>query len=315
VIHYNIFQDLEIFNFDDLSKYVSANKGPNMIAAEEIKQNPAPVVSMKFEDFLGKYPPGEVHAIANLGISRSPTSLPILIKPRLKLHCANSYCNGIRFFDAFQTRNVRLTEKWSRVFLHYSCANCRSHSKIFAMMVRWNSDIDEGEAVKIGEWPPFGPKISPLVVSILGANKELFQMGRRAEIQGLGIGAFTYYRKVIENQKDHIIDEIIRIFRRTNSSQAQIEKLKAAKAEKGLKKAVEKISDAIPQALLINGYNPLALLEQAITKGFYVQKDNDALLLATAIRKILTELTERLAKALEDQTDLDEAVNFILKHQ
>jgi coproporphyrinogen III oxidase-like Fe-S oxidoreductase len=181
-------------------------------------------------------------------------------------------------------------------------------------MVRWNADMDEGEAVKVGEWPPFGPKVSARVISILGANKELFQMGRRAEIQGLGIGAFAYYRKVIENQKDHIIDEIIRIVRTTHSPGPQIEKLKSAKKEKEFKKAVEIISDAIPQALLINGYNPLALLEQAITKGSYVQKDNDALLLATAIRKILTELAERLVKALEDQTDLDEAVNYILQH-
>ena len=61
-----------------------------MIVAEKIKQNPAGIESIKFEELLGKYPPGEVHTITNLGISRSPTSLPILIKPRLKLHCANS---------------------------------------------------------------------------------------------------------------------------------------------------------------------------------------------------------------------------------
>lgn len=284
-----------------------------MIVAEKIKQNPAGIESIKFEELLGKYPPGEVHTITNLGVSRSPTSLPILIKPRLKLHCANSYCNGIRFFDAFQTKNIRLTEKWSRVFLHYSCANCRSHSKIFAIMVRWNSDVDEGEAVKVGEWPPFGPKVSALVKSALGTNRELFQMGRRAEIQGLGIGALAYYRRVIENQKDHIIDEIIRIVRRTNSPEPQIEKLKSAKKEKTFKKAVEIISDAIPQVLLINGYNPLALLEQAVAKVAYVQKDDDALRLAAAIRKILTELAERLVKALEDQSELDEAVNFILQ--
>jgi hypothetical protein len=45
-----------------------------------------------------------------------------------------------------------------------------------------------------------------------------------------------------------------------------------------------------------------------------VEKDHDALRLASAIRKILTELAERMARVLEDQTDLDEAVNTILKH-
>ena len=139
-------------------------------------------------------------------------------------------------------------------------------------------------------------------------------MGHRAEIQGLGIGAMVYYRKVIENQKNHIIDEIIRVGRRTHSSEPQIEKLKAARDEKDFKKAVETISDALPLVLLINGYNPLALLEQALNKGLHAEKDPHALRLATAIRKILTELAERMARVLEDQTDLDEAVNTILKH-
>ena len=136
-------------------------------------------------------------------------------------------------------------------------------------MARWNADHDEGEAIKVGEWPPFGPKVSPRVISILGENKDLFLMGRRSEIQGLGIGALAYYKRVIRNQKVHIFDEIIRVMRRSGSSDSKIEKLKSAKKEKHFKDAVALISDAMPQALLINGYNPLALLDQAISKGSY----------------------------------------------
>lgn len=290
------------------------DKGFIMNTAAAKKQKFTRIQSIKFEDFLSTYPPGEVQAIGNLGVIRSPSSTPILIKPRLKLYCPNSVCSGVRFFDSYQTKKVTLSEKWSRIFLHYSCANCRTHSKIFAIMARWNTDIDEGEAIKVGEWPPFGPKISVRVISILGENKDLFLMGRRAEIQGLGIGALAYYRKVIENQKDHIIDEIIRVVRRTGSPEPHIEKLKSAKMEKRFKEAVELISDALPQALLINGYNPLALLDQAISKGSYAHNDTDALKLATALRRILSELAERVVRALEDQTDLDEAVNFILQH-
>ena len=286
-----------------------------MNTATAKKHNLTRVESVKFEDFLGKYPPGEVQAITNLGISRSPNASPILIKPRLKLFCPNSVCTGVRYFDSYQTKKVTLIEKWSRIFLHYSCANCRTHSKIYAIMARWNADSDEGQAIKLGEWPPFGPKVSARVISILGENKDLFLMGRRAEIHGLGIGALAYYRKVVERQKNHMIDEIIRVVRRIGSSETQIEKLKSAKMEKGFTDAVELISDALPQALLIGGYNPLALLDQAISKGIYVQNDADALKLATALRRILSELAERVVRALEDKTDLDEAVNFILKYE
>jgi hypothetical protein len=285
-----------------------------MAEGEKAGRNSAKIQTIKFEDLLGKYPPGQMYAITNLGISRSPSSAPILNKPRLKLYCPDDFCNGVRFFDAHQAQKVALTEKWSRVFLHYTCSNCRCRSKIFAIMARWNAVADEGEAVKIGEWPPFGPQVSARVTSIVGQSNALFLMGCRAEMQGLGIGAMLYYRKVVENQKNQIIDEIIRVGRRAHSSEPQIEKLKAARSEKEIKKAVEIISDAIPQVLLINGYNPLALLEQALTKGSYVQKDHDALRLAAAIRKILTELAECMARVLEDQSDLEEAVNTILQH-
>ena len=286
-----------------------------MAESDKARRMTARNQTLKFEDLLSKHPPGEVHTITNLGVTRSPSSLPILIKPRLKLHCPDSFCNGIRFFDAYQTRRITLTEKWSRVFLHYSCSNCRSRSKVFAIMARWNEAADEGEAVKLGEWPPFGPQVALGIISILGKNKDLFLMGRRAEIHGLGIGALAYYRRVVESQKESMIDEIIRVWRRTNSPEAKIEKLKSARAEKQFSKAVELVSDAIPQALLINGYNPFALLEQAITKGEDVQDDNEALQLAAAIRIILTELAERLVRVLEDQTNLDTAVNYILQHE
>jgi hypothetical protein len=276
-------------------------------------RNSAKIRTIKFEDLLGKYPPGQMYAITNLGISISPSAAPVLNKPRLKLFCPDDFCGGVRFFDAHQTQKVALSEKWSRAFLHYSCSNCRSRSKIFAVMARWNVVADEGEAVKVGEWPPFGPPVSARVMSIAGRSKALFLMGCRAEMQGLGIGAMIYYRRVVENQKNHIIDEIIRVARRTHSSEPQIEKLKAAGGEKEFKKAVEIISDAIPQVLLINGYNPLALLEQALTRGSSAAKDHDALRLAAAIRKIFTELSELMARALEDHTDLEEALDTILQ--
>ena len=285
-----------------------------MAELEKARRNSVQIETLKFEDLLCKHPPGGIHPIINLGISRSPTSAPILTKPRLKLHCPEQFCNGIRFFDAYQTKKISLTERWTRVFLHYSCSNCRSHSKIFAIMARWNTVADVGEAAKLGEWPPFGPQVSLGIISILGKNKDLFLLGRRAEIQGLGIGAMAYYCRVVESQKDHIINEIIKLMQRTNSSESQIEILKLAKKEKQFKKAVELISDTMPKALLINDYNPLALLDQAMTKGTYVQRDSDALKLAAAIRKILTELAERVVKALEDQADLDEAVDYILQY-
>ena len=63
-----------------------------------------------------------------------------------------------------------------------------------------------------GEYdPPFGPPTPARVITLIGPDKEYYLKGRRAENQGMGIGAFSYYRRVVENQKNRIIDEVITI--------------------------------------------------------------------------------------------------------
>jgi len=46
---------------------------------------------------------------------------------------------------------------------------------------------------------------------MLGDNRDLFMKGRRCESQSLGIGAFVYYRRVVENQRAAILGQIIKI--------------------------------------------------------------------------------------------------------
>ena len=52
--------------------------------------------------------------------------------------------------------------------------------------------------------------------------------GRRCENQGLSIGAFSYYRRVVESQKDKIFDEIIGVCERLDVDSETIESLKSA---------------------------------------------------------------------------------------
>jgi hypothetical protein len=49
------------------------------------------------------------------------------------------------------------------------------------------------------------------LINLIGPDREIFRQGRRAENRGLGIGAFAYYRRVVENQKNRIIAEIAKV--------------------------------------------------------------------------------------------------------
>src|SRR5271166_2758708 len=166
---------------------------------------------------------------------------------------------------------------------------------------------------KFGEHPPFGPPIPSRLISLIGPDRELFLKGRRCENQALGIGAFVYYRRVVEDQKNRIFDEIIKVAEMVSAPPDTIAKLREAKKENQFSKAIDMIKDAIPQRLLIHGQNPLTLLHSALSRGLHEQTDEKCLELATDIRLILAELSELLGHALKDERELKEAISRLMR--
>jgi len=191
----------------------------------------------------------------------------------------------------------------------YACRNCNKSFKTFALWVSHDETGLAGSAMKYGEWPLFGPPTPSRLVSLVGPDRDAFLKGRRAENQGLGIGAFAYYRRVVENQKNRLLDEIIRVAERTRAPTAALEALAAAKDEAQFSRAVELAKNSIPQSLLIDGHNPMTLLHSALSEGLHAQSDEECLELATSVRVILQELTEKTAAALKDHAELKSALS------
>jgi len=152
-------------------------------------------------------------------------------------------------------------------------------------------------------------------MKLVGVDRELFLQGRRAELRGLGIGAFAYYRRVVEEQKGRIIEEIGKVALKIKPSRETEELFEKAKAETQFSSAVDLIRSAIPESLLIDGHNPLTLLHSALSEGLHAQTDNECLELATSIRVVLTELAERISTALKEEATLKNAVSRLLNRK
>jgi hypothetical protein len=150
------------------------------------------------------------------------------------------------------------------------------------------------------------------LLSLVGPDRDLFLKGRRCENQGLGIGAFSYYRRVVENQKNRILDEIIRAARKLRASDLVIRELEQAKELHQFSRAVESMKDALPSALLIDGHNPLTLLHSALSEGLHELQDADCLERATSIRVVLAELSERIGHVLKNNAELDAALSKLM---
>lgn len=272
-----------------------------------------PPIGLTVKAFFEEVSPGKNVLIQALGRkASSPGSTWHMQVPAIQLHCDNEACQGVRYFEPKDTEYLRPTERKEH-FLNFVCRNCKKSKKTYAFWSRLSEDEVTGELMKFGEYPPFGPPTPSRLITMIGGERDYFLKGRRAENQGLGIAAFAYYRRVVENQKTRIIDEIIRVAQKIGAPKEVTDDLHAARSETQFSRAVEAIRHGVPESLLIGGHNPLTLLHSALSEGLHAQTDQECLELATSIRVVLTELVERMGNALKEELELSAAVSRLLQ--
>ena len=248
-------------------------------------------------------------------------SLPI------ELHCERD--DGPRRFELLN-KNVGISfpflfsGKRNFNFINYQCRDCQTTFKTFAVLVERNiissTDIEisstnigstdisstDIEVMKLGEYPPFSAPISSRIKKLLSeSDLDLYRKGARAEAQGLGIGAATYFRRVVEGQWQDLVKKISEAAERLGEDLGVYD---VALKETQFSKAVEMLSGAIPAKLLIlGGENPLTLLYKPLSRQLHELTDEECLREAADIRIVLTALLENIADVLKNQDELHEA--------
>lgn len=279
----------------------------------EDKSGKSKQISAVFPEYLSSIPPGQEVLVGEIIYGQDPrgSANTYFMIPDVDLHC--DQCEGVRSFEPAKNVIYYGFKEVNDYFFLYKCRNCRRYFKTYAVKF-WNFHVTEKTvcSVKYGEIPFFGPPVSKKLSSILGSGRDYFFKGRRAENQGLGIAAFAYYRRVVEDQKDRIIDEIIKVCNVLHAGQVLIDELEAAKRETQFTTAVEQIKSGLPQILMIDSHNPLTVLHGALSKGLHALPDEECLKIAGHIRVIMAELAERLSIALKDTGELNEAVKELV---
>jgi hypothetical protein len=267
--------------------------------------------AMAYARFLEATPPGQYVEVSDYWVARGPSNYPYTAAPTIQLHCPSETCNGPRLFDQVAGgEHAALGDRKTRI-VEYRCRNCNKALKVFAL-IGVSMPARRGGVYKLGEFPPFGPPVPTRAIKLVGTDRELFLQGRRAENQGLGIGAFAYYRRVVEDQKNRLFDEIIKVAERIGSAPAVIDGLRSARSETQFSRAVDEAKDLIPAVLLIDGHNPLTLLHRALSFSIHEHTDAECLAAAEAIRVVLYELAERIGAALKDTAELKRALHQLM---
>jgi hypothetical protein len=267
-----------------------------------------------FATFLEEYPTGTQQTVKDFYDTMTLNSRKQFKKctPVLRLYCGE--CNGTRNFDGKWTHNdyVNLPGDVEDDFLVYTCRDCdecEKHYCLFFLPIEFGN----GEVMKIGEYPELNIKIPTSLPKLLGKDYPYFIKGLKCEKRGLGVGAYTYYRRVVENQKNRLFGEVLKVAQKLDVKKEMIQTIEKAIKEVQFSKAVDMIKDALPESLLIDGHNPFKLLHKALSIGIHNQSDEKCLELAHNIRIVLTDLSERINIVLSEKRDLQSSVSSLLK--
>ena len=279
-----------------------------------------PAIQLTWREFLESYPVNSAHSVAHYW-ERTNGGIPtefVRLAPILRLYCA-AECQGVRNFaghwEQIPEFQVADFEKPINAFIQYTCKDCNKGYKTYALRsVALSKPVFAGWALKLGEFPEVHVELPRSLKPRLGDDYLLFLKGLTCEKQGLGVGAFVYYRRVGESQKGQLIAEILKVAEKLGAPQQMRDNLARAAKEKEFSRALEIIKDAIPEALLVDSHhNPLRLLHDALSIGVHVESDENCLKRAHAIRLVLSDFAERLKLALEEQAGLRAAISDLFK--
>lgn len=271
------------------------------------------------KDFLETSPPDVEVIVKNRASgphqSRGypPLNFFTLNKPELDLHCG--ICDGTRAFRCTDEYGATL-KKEQVVFdeLNYECKNCKEAKKFkkcFSLAIVCEGQ--EGPVQKIGEYPAYSPVISKKVYDLVGQDhRVMFLKERRAELRGLGIGAFAYYRRIVEDQKAVIIEQLEEVAKRLRAPDEYLLLFAKAKTQTEFTRAINEIKDALPSALFVIGHNPLKLLHDLLSDGLHELSDEECLEHARAVRTLLVALADRISEISQDDAKVKEAVGAFL---
>lgn len=181
---------------------------------------------------------------------------------------------------------------WSEGFISkilYNCTACKDFKILFLIYSIFGSN----NIMKIAQWPAWLPEIDKDLQKSLGKNLGNYKKGLYCEQEGYGIGAFAYYRRIVEDMIDSLLDDLYNMFS-DDEKEKYKENIQGAKNEHVTEKKIEIIKDILPSHLRPGGINPLARLHSSLSEGLHSKPEDECLAIAADVRSSLEYLLNDL---------------------
>lgn len=251
-----------------------------------------------------------------------PSELEDLTFPNVNLHCSN--CNSEETFtlankygeiiDQVSGPGKTVTRIPSSppiagevILLEYVCARCNEFKWFYFLRFGETSVYMQ----KIGQFPPYGIDPGKNITKMLGEHVYLFKKGLICESQSYGIGAYAYYRRIVELIIDELLNSIGDLIDENDKKDYE-EALSKTKKTKNASEKIELVKDLLPKRLRPENVNPLATLHEKLSKGIHEKSDEECIEDAEAVRTILIYLVGQIIESGESSKQFTESMKKIL---
>jgi hypothetical protein len=213
----------------------------------------------------------------------------------------NRYGENLEYLDySSEGVNFRLV---------YLCSHCQKFERFF--YVQAGGEKKAFWFMKVGQFPAWDVSGEPNIERLLGDHAGYYKRGLICESQGYGIGAFGYYRRIVEEIIDELLDEITDLLSGDELNDYQVA-LKKTKETIVTAEKIELVKDLLPAILRPDGMNPLSALHSALSQGLHAESDEECLDLAENCRRILIFLVDQVAASKQTAKSFTEGMRKLL---
>jgi hypothetical protein len=193
----------------------------------------------------------------------------------IRMFCKNERCKAEQWWEVAKPQYYLTADDEPSRFT-YTCKNCGHQTTDYWLV--WKKVGEVRTFTKVGQWPPL--TIEPSVVLSDALGKEDAALYKKALINASfshGIAALAYFRRVIENKVNVLLDLVADAAKAAEVDPADLQQLEEIKNGKHVDVKIDYAAKILPAHLRPGGHNPLERLYGIASAGLHGESDDDCL--------------------------------------
>lgn len=182
---------------------------------------------------------------------------------------------------------------------YYTCRNCGASQQHYQFI--WREKEKYNVFIKVGQYPVLSIEPSPELQKALGSEDSSLYKKSLINFQfGHGIGAVAYFRRVLENKINALLDLIADAARNENASAELLTTLEAVMSSHRVEDKIKVASEVLPAHLKPGGHNPLDKLYAPLSAGLHGESDDQCLPTFADAKFVFEYLFKNLTESNEE---------------